>query len=43
VYFDSRRMVDGGVRDWRVTTSAASTQAFQTLSRALKADLRKRR
>ena len=42
VYFDSRRIIDGQVRDWRIDTSPATTQAFRTVARALQQDLRNR-
>lgn len=41
VYFDSRRTVNGGVRDWRVTTSPSSEEAFRALTRAVTAHLRR--
>ncbi len=40
VYFDTRRIVDGGVRDWRIDTSASSLAAFDRLAGDLDAGLR---
>ncbi len=39
VYFDTRRTVEGGVRDWRIDTSPASAAAFTRLATALEAGL----
>ncbi|MEJ7584591.1 MAG: glycosyl hydrolase [Acidimicrobiales bacterium] len=42
VYFDSRRIIDGRVRDWRIDTTTETTEAFEALGTDLKRDLKDR-
>jgi hypothetical protein len=42
VYFDSRRTVEGTVRDWRIDTSPGAAKAFSELADSLEEGVRRR-